>query len=1425
MKQLRKLLPVALTLILVLGIAVGVLAEDRHASFSLDGTWYYIDADGCRVGDEEASLPQGVSYDLNTNTLTLTDASLTQASFNYRVTDEEGNEYLNLPNAGLTIKLVGENSISDATDDLPLCLDGEVEVTFAGDGSLRIANTKTAGSEESFYRAIEMWNADLTVTENVTLNVSAKDRVISVWNGGQLTVSGNAKVTAATTAEDTICVGLWGSTFYQSGGTVEMGSFYISPADDESGIGASTANAAGGTLTASDLDVGSFFSASGSSTVNVGWVNADGQVSVNGGTMTIADGYYIGGELKIISGSLSMPGGNYYLKEYNQYGGTVDVEAVKPEEPNEDGSYYWEGLTIRETGNVSGGALNFVAENGENDWINGLQVLDGGSLTISGGTVTSTVNRGNAVFVSGGSNLKVSGTGELNATVSGTDSAAVQLYGDMTVNGGSLTAEGEVACEVGNDRSAEGALGNLTVSDGVVNLNGTYRGLRIQDGAAVTLNGGQVNATGYVAVMMRNWRYDEYGDVLYQENPSNTEEGTWVPDLENPSTLTVTGGTHTFTGTNKDVTESLNAYYSKINIDGGTVNLRNSATEAGWALNCLSNGENNVLTLGEGIHAVSDTSVELTPVSESEGITWLESVNPYFVTFTTDNQPVDWNTPNLASNVTITTRGAVGLMGDLNGDGSVTAADAVLLAKHLIGLSGLDEAQLAQADLDGDGSITAADAVLLAKKLVGGDDGGDTPEKPGNIDLGDVVQHTDYTSVYSRIGANITVDMLMEDPETGLATFEYQGVTYEAGMDFLSMAMVYNCQPCDGYATAEACYNQWWKLYIQRWNYMMPQLPLYSNQYYDFYNAKLENFETNPYWSASRQAILGASVKTGEENSVILGGSTPLTGAFRNASWSLPVPDSADQDVQMLTTGYYTAWSDKIGTYQWDYSALAEEPTATKNPDGTLTYTIKLRDDMVFSDGSCINAYNYVTGTLANSTEVSVAADSTGAAGAMLVGFDEFKAYTGEGDMVYFEGIQVLDDYTFALTFKPEYANYYYAYTYAALAPDPLALYLGDAAIILDAEGHCGLNARFYEKNSDGSYIQASTIRENMAWNSDLPYSGPYYVEDYNEETGTATLKRNPNYPGDNRGAASIETITYCCFDYEYLFDAFQYGQIDILSNLSGAEEIDAARQIMEENPGKFAESHYPRAGYGKLAFRCDLGPTSDRAVRQAIAYTIDCEQFMKDFCGDYGDVVYGPYYEGMGAYLANVGSIKLNHYDYSVENAVKALEDGGWVYNSEGKAFVAGTDTVRYKKLSGYALSPQNLQYATVDGSYCTKKIGNDYYMPLAINYYGTQPNYVTDLLLKLWQTDPNATTAIGMYIDHIECDFMTGLYGEYHQMSDNGWDGVAKCSTVNFATGFNSVIYDYAYYWTIDPSIYAGYSDSYLMDEADFWENYHNS
>ena len=114
------------------------------------------------------------------------------------------------------------------------------------------------------------------------------------------------------------------------------------------------------------------------------------------------------------------------------------------------------------------------------------------------------------------------------------------------------------------------------------------------------------------------------------------------------------------------------------------------------------------------------------------------------------------------------------------------------------------------------------------------------------IDDSDAVERTDYTSVYDKIGTQVTIDMVRED-ENGLAYILWEGERYELGMDFLSTAMVYNTAVPEGhekFKTPEDVYNEWWKYYIRRWNYLVPEVPLYSNEYYDLYRAKLTDFST-----------------------------------------------------------------------------------------------------------------------------------------------------------------------------------------------------------------------------------------------------------------------------------------------------------------------------------------------------------------------------------------------------------------------------------------------------------------------------------------------------------------------------------------------------------------------------------------------------
>ncbi|HRT82679.1 MAG TPA: dockerin type I domain-containing protein, partial [Oscillospiraceae bacterium] len=58
-------------------------------------------------------------------------------------------------------------------------------------------------------------------------------------------------------------------------------------------------------------------------------------------------------------------------------------------------------------------------------------------------------------------------------------------------------------------------------------------------------------------------------------------------------------------------------------------------------------------------------------------------------------------------------------LGDINGDGNVTAVDALIGLKHVTGEATLSEDQLALADVNGDGKITALDALILLQFISG----------------------------------------------------------------------------------------------------------------------------------------------------------------------------------------------------------------------------------------------------------------------------------------------------------------------------------------------------------------------------------------------------------------------------------------------------------------------------------------------------------------------------------------------------------------------------------------------------------------------------------------------------------------------------------------------------------------------------------
>jgi len=61
----------------------------------------------------------------------------------------------------------------------------------------------------------------------------------------------------------------------------------------------------------------------------------------------------------------------------------------------------------------------------------------------------------------------------------------------------------------------------------------------------------------------------------------------------------------------------------------------------------------------------------------------------------------------------------------------------------------------------------------------------------------------------------------------------------------------------------EEAYLELWAEYIERWNYMLPEVPLYSNIYITALPTWVEGYEQNALWGFA-SAILYCSIPTAE---------------------------------------------------------------------------------------------------------------------------------------------------------------------------------------------------------------------------------------------------------------------------------------------------------------------------------------------------------------------------------------------------------------------------------------------------------------------------------------------------------------------------------------------------------------------------------
>lgn len=594
--------------------------------------------------------------------------------------------------------------------------------------------------------------------------------------------------------------------------------------------------------------------------------------------------------------------------------------------------------------------------------------------------------------------------------------------------------------------------------------------------------------------------------------------------------------------------------------------------------------------------------------------------------------------------------------------------------------------------------------------------------------------------------------------------------------------------------------------------------------------------------------LYGTFEATVEGSQVIIGSSTQLGGDFRWTGLGQSSANASDQDVMKLSSGYATMELNKNGVYVWNETAVKshteEEIDHGTGEDAYKTFriTIEIKPGLKMSGGTEIKAENYLAYILAMSSPVSAQSVNYNRAGYSLVGWNSFSLYDGTNDgeevkgknskeeeitlgtaSKAFAGLRRLGDYKFSIEINSDNYPYYYADTLGAVSPYDLKLVLGDGVEVKDDGQGVYLSDAWYAKSGD-TYSKGEHLKSARYDIDTYEYTGAYKITNWNETSAEATLEINSNFQGNFEGQKpSIQKVIYRLVVEETQFAQLSAGQIDVLSGLTGADSVATALNLAKG--GKFKNNHYDRAGYGKIQFNCDFGPTMFTEVRQAIALSFDRNDFANTFCGGYGAVVHGPYSTSFDAYitLQDELEVELNTYAKSSANAIKALEDGGWIYNSQGQPYTSG---VRYKKLAANELGPDNvnLTYASVsntDGKeYKTVKIGDDYYMPLAINWFSSEDNPVSELLTTML-LNGNVLETIGMVIRKTEGDF-TKLQGELSRYEPYGYGGTPVYGMYNLATGWNTSMYDYSYNW-IDNSNkemydqFFDYSVNYLSDEYD--------
>ena len=434
-----------------------------------------------------------------------------------------------------------------------------------------------------------------------------------------------------------------------------------------------------------------------------------------------------------------------------------------------------------------------------------------------------------------------------------------------------------------------------------------------------------------------------------------------------------------------------------------------------------------------------------------------------------------------------------------------------------------------------------------------------------------------------------------------------------------------------------------------------------------------------------------------------VGNTMATSGAFFTAMWG---NNTSDNDVRDLLHAYnLVVWNSEFGGFELDPS-IVSGVVVTANEEGDHIYNIFLYDDLYYSDGTQITAWDYAFSYLLRIAPQITELGGTPLQADYLLGYQDYIT----GAAPYLAGVRVVDNYQMLITISHEYLPFFFELALLDCNPYPISVIAPGSQV---ADNGSGV---YFSTGLNTAQLQQTILDENTGYlTHPSVVSGPYTMTSY--DGAVATFQRNPYYKGNADGAVPlIERIIFKQVNPETALDELLNAELGLLNKATSAALIQDGMLTFAQDP-RFSTANYQRSGLSFISFNTEKTAVSSQAVRQAIACCLDKEGLMMDYVGNFGLRVDG--YYGMGQWMFQLlnGTIaypveepetnsaqaqkeyeealeawdelalaleEMEIYEQDIDRAVAILEADGWTLNRQGGAFNPAADDVRCKNIDG---------------------------------------------------------------------------------------------------------------------------------------------